>query len=60
MENESKKRLAESGSVYEAPRVEVLEVMVERGYNISGASDDDTEAIGSMKASNYDLGGDSF
>jgi hypothetical protein len=35
MENESKMRPAESGLTYEAPRVEVFEVMVERGFENS-------------------------
>jgi hypothetical protein len=35
MENESKMWPAESGPAYEAPRVDVLEVMVERGFTIS-------------------------
>jgi hypothetical protein len=44
MENESKLRLAESELAYEAPRVDVLEVRVERGF--AGSSPVDVDYYG--------------
>jgi hypothetical protein len=46
MENESKMRLAESKLVYEAPRVDVLEVMVERGFTASTSPINDADYYG--------------
>jgi hypothetical protein len=39
MENKEFMTGALDGQVYEAPRVEVLEVMVERGYGVSSGSE---------------------
>jgi hypothetical protein len=51
MKNKESMTGALSEQVYEAPRVEVLEVMVERGFSLSGES----RAISDMESAGYDL-----
>jgi hypothetical protein len=53
MKNKESMTGALSEQVYEAPRVEVLEVMVERGFQISAESQ--SRAISDMESAGYDL-----
>jgi hypothetical protein len=46
MENKKELRLAESKPVYEAPRVDVLEVRVERGFTASTSPINDADYYG--------------